>query len=333
MVTYNLDESRIWNLNLQIKNNTKLGDTLIDLPISVVVHLYMGEVLIGQPSFILDNGSQDYFIDFILKAGETVNLPMVIPGYDRANNITIGGPPQMSSPWASIPPENIGNPMDIVVAISWDNPVTAEREIIRLTADASIVTYTPVPPTPPEISVGWDTAPPDFEAISVHRLTVAVRNTSSVSKIYNVIHLSNNQPSASWKGVPIGAGQTANLQWDKVFGPFLLGDVSLTGSIDIGDVTRIERVILGMDPMNDAAYANSDGNIDIGDVTKIERIILGYDPIITMPGIQPGTYTSKVIVTDIVTGQQWEVQGEDVIVAVPVVTFHPGFEVGISVQE
>ncbi len=57
----------------------------------------------------------------------------------------------------------------------------------------------------------------------------------------------------------------------------LAGDANMDGYINMGDVTKVERIILGIDPPTPSADANQDGSVDMGDVTKIERIILGID--------------------------------------------------------
>jgi len=55
------------------------------------------------------------------------------------------------------------------------------------------------------------------------------------------------------------------------------GDANCDGEVDMGDVTKVERIILELDPPTLGADANRDGEIDIRDVTKIERIILQLD--------------------------------------------------------
>ena len=57
------------------------------------------------------------------------------------------------------------------------------------------------------------------------------------------------------------------------------GDANGDDVIDMADVTKVERIILGVDPPTLEADANQDGEINMADVTKIERIILGIDPI------------------------------------------------------
>lgn len=62
------------------------------------------------------------------------------------------------------------------------------------------------------------------------------------------------------------------------------GDANGDGTINMGDVVRVERIILGRDPATDGADANGDGSVNMGDVTKIERYILGQD---TPPACNP----------------------------------------------
>ena len=55
----------------------------------------------------------------------------------------------------------------------------------------------------------------------------------------------------------------------------LRGDAKRDGLLNMGDVITIERMILGLTPVN--CEADVDGNfcVDMGDVVKLERIILG----------------------------------------------------------
>ena len=58
------------------------------------------------------------------------------------------------------------------------------------------------------------------------------------------------------------------------------GDANLDTKLNMGDVTKVERIILGLDSRTCSCDANGDGKINMADVTKIERIILGLDPLI-----------------------------------------------------
>lgn len=49
------------------------------------------------------------------------------------------------------------------------------------------------------------------------------------------------------------------------------------GVANMGDVTKVERIILGIDSPTPGSDANNDGTIDMADVIKLERVILGID--------------------------------------------------------
>jgi hypothetical protein len=53
------------------------------------------------------------------------------------------------------------------------------------------------------------------------------------------------------------------------------GDANCDGVVNMGDVTAVERMILGYTTTSQNAVLNSDGTVDMGTVVKIERTILG----------------------------------------------------------
>jgi hypothetical protein len=57
--------------------------------------------------------------------------------------------------------------------------------------------------------------------------------------------------------------------------PIVRGDADMNDFVNMGDVTAVERIVLGLAPSCQNADANKSGSVDMGDVTKIERIILG----------------------------------------------------------
>jgi hypothetical protein len=63
-----------------------------------------------------------------------------------------------------------------------------------------------------------------------------------------------------------------------VFNVINYGDANLDGTLNMADVTWLERTILQMDPPSCGCDANNDGEINMGDVTKIERFILKLEP-------------------------------------------------------
>ena len=60
----------------------------------------------------------------------------------------------------------------------------------------------------------------------------------------------------------------------KVYMPY---DANGNGIIDMGDVVKIERIILGFDALTPASDADGSGVITMNDVVKLERVILGLD--------------------------------------------------------
>ncbi|MBA7669353.1 hypothetical protein ES703_77483 [subsurface metagenome] len=57
----------------------------------------------------------------------------------------------------------------------------------------------------------------------------------------------------------------------------LPGDANGDGNINALDVTKIERIIAGLDTQTPGADANQDGNVNALDITKVERMIAGLD--------------------------------------------------------
>jgi hypothetical protein len=59
----------------------------------------------------------------------------------------------------------------------------------------------------------------------------------------------------------------------------VFGDANEDLEINIADVVKIEREILGYDAYILGADANQNGEVDMGDVIYVERQILGLEPI------------------------------------------------------
>lgn len=101
--------------------------------------------------------------------------------------------------------------------------------------------------------------------------------TAGQSSSINLVDLPGATPPFTrglWDdyGNPIGAtwlGKTVNV--------FARGDADENGLVDMGDATKVMRIILGLDQGAPSADANGDGVADMGDVTRIMRIILGLD--------------------------------------------------------
>jgi hypothetical protein len=54
-----------------------------------------------------------------------------------------------------------------------------------------------------------------------------------------------------------------------------VGDADGNGVVNSSDVTKIERIIVGLDTTTTGADANQDGKVNTADITKVERIIAG----------------------------------------------------------
>jgi beta-lactamase superfamily II metal-dependent hydrolase len=64
---------------------------------------------------------------------------------------------------------------------------------------------------------------------------------------------------------------------DQVVHVRLQGDANGDGQVDALDVTKVERIIAGLDTETTGADANQDARINAVDITKVERIIAGLD--------------------------------------------------------
>jgi len=53
----------------------------------------------------------------------------------------------------------------------------------------------------------------------------------------------------------------------------VLGDVNGDGSVNMGDVVKLERIIRGLDQRTAGADVNNDGQINQEDAIKVEEII------------------------------------------------------------
>jgi hypothetical protein len=61
------------------------------------------------------------------------------------------------------------------------------------------------------------------------------------------------------------------------------GDVNGDGDVNALDITKVERVIAGLDEVTEGSDVNGDGSVNALDLTSVERIIVGL-PIIHTQG-------------------------------------------------
>jgi len=89
---------------------------------------------------------------------------------------------------------------------------------------------------------------------------------------------SNTIYTASLSTVITSAGGTplaSAYSWS--FTTVYAGDVNQDDSVNALDITKVERIIAGLDAQTPGADANQDGNINALDITKVERIVAGLD--------------------------------------------------------
>jgi len=93
-----------------------------------------------------------------------------------------------------------------------------------------------------------------------------------------LLMFSMGTPVLAATGSPPGANSndlTVTLSVVAVADSSVPGDANGDGVVNMADVTRVLREILGLSPITSGADANQDGQINMADVTKIQKIILG----------------------------------------------------------
>jgi len=99
----------------------------------------------------------------------------------------------------------------------------------------------------------------------LHFHVIGAEGDSSAISLYNGV-LSDNQAgeiTATWAGDSVDITSVVP------------GDGNGDGAVNALDITKVERVIVGLDIQTPGADANGDGNVNAMDITKIEMIIAG----------------------------------------------------------
>jgi hypothetical protein len=96
----------------------------------------------------------------------------------------------------------------------------------------------------------------------------------------DTVHFSVNYTSTTIVG-PNATWESARFIYHplRLCGPLcpLHGDANMDGVVNMADVTKVERIIFGLDAVTPCADVNGDGVINMADVTKIKQIIFGID--------------------------------------------------------
>jgi hypothetical protein len=99
-----------------------------------------------------------------------------------------------------------------------------------------------------------------------------LNNSGQATYNMSTLSVGSHSISAVYNGDAIYATSISSIVTQQVMAH---GDANGDGTINMADVTKVERMILTLDPLTPWADANNDGVTTMGDVTKIERIILG----------------------------------------------------------
>jgi len=73
------------------------------------------------------------------------------------------------------------------------------------------------------------------------------------------------------------AGNPLAAAYSWSFTTVLVGDATGEGLVDARDITKVERIIAGLDAATPGADATQDGLVDARDITMVERIIAGLE--------------------------------------------------------
>ncbi|MFW6150776.1 MAG: choice-of-anchor Q domain-containing protein [Chloroflexota bacterium] len=84
-------------------------------------------------------------------------------------------------------------------------------------------------------------------------------------------------PDYDIEGYPRTIGTAPDIGAYEYVGLVLQGDVNGDGRVNVGDITKLERIMLMLDPVTPGADVNGDGRLNAADITKIERIMLQLD--------------------------------------------------------
>jgi len=127
---------------------------------------------------------------------------------------------------------------------------------------------------PPYTKAEWD-----FDGDGVFEITLVGTHAEVMADVvwaydapgvYSVIlQMTDSTPTTRWE-----------VRWNYITvgpGGVIPGDANGDGVVNALDITKVERIIVGLDAETPGADANQDGVMNCLDITKIERIIAGLD--------------------------------------------------------
>jgi hypothetical protein len=168
--------------------------------------------------------------------------------------------------------------------------VTEQRQSVTLApGESKQVTFTTVPLEPGHYSVTVNGLSGSFDVVEISGQTLwgHVNVAGAVIEIGGQRVYSDESGNYSIPGIAPGVYDVSisapGYQEQVHHISVIPGDATCDGIINMLDVTKVERIISGLDPWTPSADANQDGYVNMADITKIERIIMGYDqPLTTM---------------------------------------------------
>ena len=114
---------------------------------------------------------------------------------------------------------------------------------------------------------------PVLGSVSYNSSTYTATFTPSANLSYSTTYTATLSPAITdAAGNPLASAYS----WSFTTVPTVIpGDANGDGSVNALDITKVERIIAGLDTQTAGADANQDGNVNALDITKVERIIAG----------------------------------------------------------
>ena len=159
---------------------------------------------------------------------------------------------------------------------------------------APAVTITPLTPDPTENSTPTFTGTATDASSSISSVeyrvddgdwTAATASDGAFDSLaedytFTTASLGDGEHTVDVRATDSAANTTAEVDYASdsfTIQPTSPGDANGDGTVDVLDITRVERAIADLDPETSGSDANQDGVVNVLDITRIERIIVGLD--------------------------------------------------------